>query len=133
MRDRYALMRLEVPLGAVGAACVGLAFAFAAWGVPSWIPPAPLVRAGVASPLSGMTRSFVALASGDVTAAFAWHPLGPVCFLAAGSAAVVAAVSLLRGRRLDLPARMLGHRGLWIAVATLFALAWIRQIIVLDV
>lgn len=128
---RRRLLSLEIPLGGIGLGSVGLAFLFAASGTPP-LPPALLVRLGVASPLSGMTRSFVALAGGDPVAAFAWHPLGPLCFVAAAGAAVVAAVSWVRGRRLAGLTRLLARRWVWGTAALAFAGAWIRQIVVLG-
>lgn len=128
---RRRLLTLEIPLGLLGSALVGLAFLFAATGIPP-LPQAPLVHLGVASPLSGMTRSFVALAGGDPVAAFGWHPLGPLCFAAGIGAALVAGVSWVRGRRLDGLARLLGRRWAWGAVALAFAGAWVRQILVLG-
>lgn len=129
MGDRRQLLLVEVPLGALGAALVSLAFVFAAAGIPSWIPPAPLVRLGVASPLTGMTRSFVALAEGRLLEAFSWHPLGPVCFAIASAAAVVALASCVRGQRFEGLARLLRRRGVWLAVALVIAAGWIRQIL----
>lgn len=128
---RRRLLAFEVPLGAMGLGLVVLAFLFAATGIPP-LPPAILVHLGVASPLSGMTRSFVALAGGDPLAAFGWHPLGPLCFAAGAGAAVVAALSWIRGRRLDALARRLAHRWVWGVVALAFAGAWARQIVFLG-
>jgi hypothetical protein len=52
-------------------------------------------------PFCGMTRSFVALAHGDVTAAFRFHPAGPLLFAAMliGLVALLV-VSLGRGQPL---------------------------------
>lgn len=121
---RADLLRLEVPLGVFGATLVAVAFAFAGVGIPAWIPPAPMARAGVASPLTGMTRSFVATASGDLEAAFRWHPLGPVLFAVCVLAAGVATISWVRGRRIEYLRRLLGRRGLWMGVAAIFSAAW---------
>ena len=52
-------------------------------------------------PFCGMTRSFVALAHGDVVAAFRFHPAGPLLFVAmAVFLVVVVAVALRRSRPL---------------------------------
>jgi len=91
---------------------------FASTGIPSWIPPAPLVRFGIASPFTGMTRSFVALASGHLERAFELHPLGPLVFAACLASPLIA----LR------PVHVSGR--LWWCVGAVFALAWIRQIVV---
>jgi hypothetical protein len=99
---------------------VALAFLFARTGIPSWIPPALLVRLGVASPLTGMTRSFVSLASGRVAKAFWWHPLGPLVF-------ATCLGSPLLGRYIA----KLGPR-FWWCVAAMFAIVWIRQILMFS-
>jgi hypothetical protein len=122
---------LEVQLAAPAAALVVLAFVFARTGIPPWIPPAPLVLAGVASPFSGMTRSFVALASGDLGTAFAWHPLGPPLFAACVAGPVLAALSVTRGRPRVLR-RLARSRAVWAVVALAFTAAWARQIAVLG-
>lgn len=122
---RRDLVRLEVPFGAIGAALVAAAFAFASTGIPSWIPPAASMRFGVPSPLTGMTRSFVALASGDIAAAFAWHPFGPLVFAACIAAPIIGAVSWVRGERLAATG-LLRRRVLWVVVAAAFAAAWVR-------
>jgi hypothetical protein len=127
--DRRALLRLEVPLGALGASLVALAALFAALGIPAWIPPAVMVRLGMPSPLTGMTRSFVALASGDVSAAFSRHPLGPILFAACATLPVVALASWLRGRRFEALARLIRSRALWLGFAVAFGLVWVRQIV----
>lgn len=127
---RRDLLRLEVPFAVLGVGLVAAAFVFASGGAPSWVPSAPITRLGIASPLSRMTRSFVALASGDVRAAFGWHPLGPLVFAAAVAAPVVAALSWVRGGRLPLT-RLLRSRPLWYVVAGAFALAWVHQIVAL--
>ncbi|HVL33816.1 MAG TPA: DUF2752 domain-containing protein [Actinomycetota bacterium] len=116
----------EIRLACVAGACVALAFVFARAGIPGWIPPAPMLMLGIPSPLTGMTRSFVALASGDVPRAFWFHPLGPVCF----AACVVSIVAVFRGAvtgrelRLRLPAV---HVGIIVAA---IASVWVRQIAV---
>ena len=99
---------------------VALAFVFASTGIPAWIPPAPLVRLGIASPLTGMTRSFVALASGHIARAFALHPLGPLVFAACLAAPVLAIRPVALGARF------------WWCVAALFAIVWVRQILVFS-
>lgn len=131
MNDRRALLRFEVPFGVFGASLVALAFVFAITGIPSWIPPAPLVRLGVPSPLTGMTRSFVALASGDVRAAFEWHPLGPLLFSACVATPLVAIVSWVGGSRLQPLTRVLHSRAFVISVVAVVVMAWVRQAVAL--
>jgi hypothetical protein len=120
---RRNLLRFEVPLGALGASLVALAFVFAHSGIPQWIPSAPITRIGVASPLTGMTRSFVALARGDAGDAFAWHPLGPACFVACLAAAVYALVAWTRRARSNVLTRVFGTRLFGYSVSVAFALA----------
>jgi hypothetical protein len=105
-----------------------LAFVFASTGIPVWLPPAPIVRLGIPSPLTGMTRSFVAMASGNPTAAFAWHPLGPLLFAACVAMPAVALASWIRARRFDQAVRIL--RALWPLLAVMLAVVWARQIVV---
>jgi hypothetical protein len=118
----------DVSFGLLGAALVACAFAFAALGAPP-LPPAPMVVAGIASPLTGMTRSFVALAGGDVPAAFVLHPLGPLCFAACVAAAGNAIVVLRSGRRARVIERVFAvPHAPWL-VALTFGAVWIRQIL----
>jgi hypothetical protein len=52
---------------------------------------------GVDCPFCGLTRSFVALAHGDLHASLAWHPAGPILFVA--MIMLVAAVLVVGVRR----------------------------------
>lgn len=120
---------LDRHLGVVGAALVICAFVFAGTGIPAWIPQGALVANGIPSPLTGMTRSFVALAGGDVARAFAWHPLGPVAF---GLCLVAAALGI--GSLWRPPSAVLTHavssRRMWIVTALIVGGVWVRQIAV---
>ncbi len=115
----------------LGAALISCAFAFAAFGTPP-IPPAPMVVLGLPSPLTGMTRSFVALAGGDVGHAFALHPLGPLCFAASILAVVNIAIVRVRGQRAAIvrSALTLPYAPWLLALA--FVAVWIRQIVVFS-
>lgn len=130
MTARGRPTQADVSFGALGACLVALACAFAVWGIPP-IPPAPLVLAGVPSPLTGMTRSFVATARGDLVGAFYLHPLGPLCFAACIAAAVSALLLVVRGRRATFVDAILRPSSAAIA-AVAFGAVWIRQIIVFD-
>jgi len=119
----------DISFGVLGGALIACALAFAVLGSPA-LPPAPIVLLGVPSPLTGMTRSFVALAAGHLTQSFAFHPLGPLCAVAC----VLAVVNLVHvrrtGRRLAIVDRVVTlPYAPWI-LATLFGLVWIRQIVV---
>lgn len=54
---------------------------------------------GVDCPMCGMTRSFVALAHGEVAAAFRFHPAGPLLFVAMVALVVGVAVTAVRRTR----------------------------------
>lgn len=96
---------LDLALGAL----LGSQLALAAWLVPvgdrvvfgDGTSPGVLclTRAlfGVPCPFCGMTRSFVALAHGDLAGAFASHPAGPLLF--AAMLACVAAIGVVALRR----------------------------------
>ena len=125
--------RTGLHLAALSASALSLAAVFAAQGrIPRWIPPAPMTMLGVPSPLTGMTRSFVALMRGDLAGSLRWHPLGPVVFLACVlTVAWPFAPSLRRVlARLTGP----GWRRALALVLTVAAItsAWVRQIIVLG-
>lgn len=126
---RRDIALFEMPLAVLGALAVALACAWASAGIPAWIPDAPLVRVGVPSPLSGMTRSFVAMASGDAIRAFAWHPLGPLLFVACAIAPLLTVASFARGGRLPVVERVLHSNAAWMVAGAVFAAAWIRQIV----
>ncbi len=115
MSSAHSRALLFLPL-----ALVALAFVFAFIGIPPWIPPAPLVWLGISSPLTGMTRSFVAIASGHVLHAFALHPLGPIVF----------AACLVVPLQTRIVTRAAGNARFWLIVGGAFALAWFRQILV---
>lgn len=96
---------------------VGLAaFAAALLGASAWLTPAgdQLVLPGgtalggmcwfraafhVDCPFCGTTRSFVAMAHGDLAAAFRFHPAGPVLFAALMVALVAFVAVLIRRTR----------------------------------
>lgn len=100
---------LDLGLAGLAAAQLGAA----AWLAPAGdrvalpggapLPELCLVHATLAvdCPLCGMTRSFVALAHGDLAAALRFHPAGPLLFVAmAAFVAAAVAVAIRRGRPL---------------------------------
>lgn len=115
--------------GLLGGALVACAFAFALFGTPP-LPPGAMVALGVPSPLTGMTRSFVALANGDVMRSFAMHPLGPLCFVACVIATANGVRHVISGRRVVLVRRAIGLPYAPWLLAAAFAVVWIRQIVV---
>lgn len=101
-------MKRERWLDLALAGLAGAQLAAAAWLVPAGgavtvagrsLGPLCWVHAstGVACPMCGMTRSFVALLHGDAAGSFAAHPAGP--FLALAMAALVVAVGAAAMRR----------------------------------
>lgn len=104
--DKVAGRALDVGLAGIAAAQL----AAAAWLVPTasggvatsdgtplgalcWLHAA----FGIDCPMCGMTRSFVALAHGDVGAALRFHPAGPLLFVA--MVVLVVAVAITAARR----------------------------------
>ncbi|MBI5836464.1 MAG: DUF2752 domain-containing protein [Candidatus Eisenbacteria bacterium] len=94
-----------------------------------WIPACPLHQwTGMDCPTCGMTRSFVALAHGQLDRSLHFHPLGPVLFALSGAAglALLGGWAASRSWRLDLSQ---GERGLLLggAVAVL-AGTWLLRL-----
>src|SRR5262245_56695051 len=54
---------------------------------------------GIACPFCGMTRSFVALAHGNVAGAFGFHPAGPLLAAAMVACVIAIAIAWVRGAR----------------------------------
>lgn len=82
---------------------------------------------GVPSPGCGMTRSFMAIARGDLAQAFAYHLFGPLLFVGFAIAVGHATTELLLGRSLTAPYLKLGQKpwfwvGLAVAVLAYYAL-----------
>jgi hypothetical protein len=127
LRRRFST--IECRLGTVGLALVALAFVFARTGIPWWIPSAPSARIGIPSPLTGMTRSFVAVARGDFWLAFRMHPLGPMTFACCLVLAINGLYALLKGRALAWPQRAARQKAVWLVVSTAFAVVWFAQLI----
>jgi hypothetical protein len=124
------LLTVSLAVAATGVlVCAGL---FAVAGIPSWMPPAASLGLGIPSPLSGMTRSVVALARGDLTASFHWHPLGPLVLVGVVLTAIVGWWLALTETSLPRWAGFLSSRRAWLVLASAFAAVWIRQIVVLG-
>ena len=122
---------LDTWFGLLGGALIACALLFAAFGTPP-LPRGPMVAFGVPSPLTGMTRSFVALAGGHVTHAFALHPLGPLCFVACVVAVVNLAIERRHGRRAAIVRRALDVPYAPWLLALAFGAVWVRQIVVFS-
>ena len=80
---------------------------------------------GVKCALCGLSRSFSALAHGDIGAGFRFHPLGPAVFVLFGLEIVyrVYALATSGGRVRDKLSRM--HAGLIILVSTAVLVNWL--------
>ncbi len=78
--------------------------------------------------LCGMTRSFAATARLDLRAAFTYHFLGPVFFLAVWVVAAASAWSLLTGKRLHLSADARTRKLLGWGLLGLLIAAWIAKL-----
>lgn len=63
---------------------------------------------GIDCPMCGMTRSFVALAHGDIAASFAFHPAGPLLFVAMFACVVAILIAAVRHAR-----PLVQRRGFW--------------------
>lgn len=123
---------LSIGVLAVGLLAVAAALALTGAGGLPGAPEALLLKVGLASPLTGMTRSFIATIQGDLARAIYFHPLGPLCVLACLIAAANLAVITIRGERLALLDRLVRIRASWLAVAAVFVAVWARQILVFS-
>jgi len=123
---------LAVSMAVTATGVLVCAAVFAVAGIPPWIPRAASLGVGIPSPLSGMTRSFVALARGDLTASFIWHPLGPLVFVGVVSTAVAGWWFAFTGMALPRWVGFASSRRAWVVAATAFGVVWIRQIVALS-
>lgn len=89
-RARYLL--------AFGAAAVLGAFALRVGGLPKLDPGGPLHGAGIPCPFCGGTRGTLALARGDIAAAWSWNPVVPLLAIVVVAVIVRAVVGRLTGR-----------------------------------
>ena len=103
--SRYPLTRTEytfrqIILGVCAAPLIGAYFYPQGWRVPFLGCP---IRhfTGVSCPTCGMTRSFMAVATGDWNRAFTQHLFGPFLFVSCAIAAMHVAIELKIGYRLN--------------------------------
>ncbi|MEA2683536.1 MAG: hypothetical protein QOK05_1864 [Chloroflexota bacterium] len=125
----------EVRVAAAGAGLLG-----AAWVLPSlWargvnpVPPCLFHQVtGQPCPFCGGTRSFAAMAHGNLAAAVHVYPVGPLMFLLVAALVVYSAWAVASGRRIrvDLDDRL--KRGLLIGVVVVLALNWASKLFVLG-
>ena len=116
-------LALVLALGALSAAALA---PFLPWLAPL-VPGCPFhALTGVPCPGCGTTRAALALARGDVSAAFGWNPLAAAAFLLGGAACVLAPPWVAAGRALPSLALELPRRARLALVAALGAnWAWL--------
>ncbi len=90
-----------------------------------WITKTPCL-------LCGMTRSFAATARLDLKAAFTYHYLGPVFFLAVWVIAAVSAWSLLTGKRLQFQMDARTRKLLGWGLLAVLVIAWVAKLAILG-
>lgn len=134
----FPARRLQGPEPAVAA--VGVGILGTAWVLPGmWargvnpIPPCIFHQVtGLPCPMCGGTRSFAAMAHGNLVGAVHVFPIGPLMFLALVAAVVYAAWAVLTGRRAHVAMdRKLVRRLTAIAVVMLMA-NWAAKLFVLG-
>ena len=99
-------------------------------GLHASLPPCPfLYLTGQPCPFCGGTRSFASIWQGDLRRALAFHPLGPVYFVAGLGIAAVTAWTALSGRRprLDLDHRQ--ERRLYLLAAAVALAGWVLKLV----
>jgi len=124
----------------VGVAGGGTAVLGAAWVLPQlWargINPVPTCLfhqvTGLPCPFCGGTRSFVAMAHGNVAAAAHVYPLGPLLFLLMLGAIGVAAYTLITGRRVRVDLDQVTRNRLIAGALVLLALNWAAKLFILG-
>ncbi|HEV3232450.1 MAG TPA: DUF2752 domain-containing protein [Candidatus Dormibacteraeota bacterium] len=130
--DAGRLTLAEGREGSAAMAAAGVAVLGAARVLPGlWaqginpVPPCPFrLLTGHPCPFCGATRSFCAMARGDVLAAAHFHPLGPLLFVAVIALTVAAAVVALRGGALALRLSPAARQGLVAGGLALLAVSW---------
>jgi hypothetical protein len=122
-------------VAAGGAAVLG-----AAWVLPGlWaqglnpVPPCIFhTVTGLPCPMCGGTRSFVAMAHGDLAAAIHVFPIGPLMFFALLALVVYSVWAVTTGRRLQLLVEPRLRRGLAMTALALLAANWAAKLFVLG-
>ena len=109
-------LALLLALGALSAVAIA---PFLPWLAPL-APPCPFhAITGVPCPGCGSTRAALALARGDVFAAFGWNPLAAFAMVAGGAACLLAPLWVHSGRPLPMLAPVLPARARTALVAVL--------------
>lgn len=91
--------RRSLFMAAIGLATIAASFAYAPWSLDGPVFCAFRWLTGLPCPGCGLTRSFCAVAQGDLVHGFHWHILGPLLFAAVViGAPLLLAQGLLRRR-----------------------------------
>lgn len=125
----------EPAVAAVGAGILGTA-----WVLPSlWargvnpIPPCLFHQVtGLPCPMCGGTRSFAAMAHGDLAGAAHVFPIGPLMFLALVAAVAYCTWAVVTGRRLQVTMDRRLVRTLSAAVLVVLAVNWASKLFILG-
>lgn len=85
---------------------------------------------GIPCLLCGMTRSFLAMGSLDVSQAFNYHPLGPALFILLAGLAVALTVSVATRNRIRVSISPALRRRLVTGGAVLLLVAWLLKVVI---
>jgi hypothetical protein len=115
----------------------GLSVLGAAYTLPAFwnrgvspIPPCLFHQVtGQPCPMCGATRSFVALAHGDIARSVYLYPLAPVLFLAMLIGIVYGAWALTQGKRVRLDPSARTQRRIGLIILLAFALNWLAKLL----
>ncbi|MGI8610315.1 MAG: DUF2752 domain-containing protein [Candidatus Dormibacteria bacterium] len=123
-----------------GVAVVGVGVLTTAWVLPGlWargvnpVPPCIFhLATGLPCPMCGATRSFAAMAHGNLAAAVHVFPIGPLMFLALLAAVVYSTWAVITGRRLHLNMDLRTVRILTVVLMGLLAVNWASKLFILG-
>jgi hypothetical protein len=121
-------------------AVAGAGLLATAWVLPElWargVQPVPLCLfhrvTGLPCPFCGGTRSFAAMAHGNIGAAAHVYPIGPLMFLAVLAAVLYCTWAVTTGKRLHVVLDDRVRRGLVIGAFGLLALNWASKLFILG-
>jgi hypothetical protein len=84
---------------------------------------------GQPCPMCGATRSFVALAHGDIARSVYLYPLAPVLFLAMLIGIGYGAWAMVTGKRVRLEMSLRTHQRIGLIILLAFALNWLAKLL----
>ena len=134
----FPAQRLQGP--EPGIVVVGVGVLGTAWVLPGlWakgvnpVPPCIFhLVTGLPCPMCGGTRSFAAMAHGNVLAAAHVFPIGPLLFLALIAAVVYSAWAVVTGRRVQVQMDRSLVRTLTVVALVVLALNWASKLFILG-